>query len=180
MKEMMVDEYENMPMAEISARVPYLLAYNAKNTLRRDNFLVSFLPRTTETALKSAGLKSLDEFHKKLRRNTRLLGEVAEASYNEFKDQWEQEVDNAEVYKAKAESLLGIMEVRSAIESNKMRSDAAFVKMKLEDLNGLVEMQKKLPDQIQEQKAWLENEAKKNEADRDTTLSSSWRRRCRR
>ena len=167
MKEMMVDEYENMPMAEISARVPYLLAYNAKNTLRRDNFLVSFLPRTTETALKSAGLKSLDEFHKKLRRNTRLLGEVAEASYNEFKDQWEQEVDNAEVYKAKAESLLGIMEVRSAIESNKMRSDAAFVKMKLEDLNGLVEMQKKLPDQIQEQKAWLENEAKKNEADRD-------------
>ena len=71
-------------ISEIEANVPYSLGYNAKNCLRRDPFLINFLPKVTVEMLERHGWKDRGEMEKAIEEDTRLLGVLAEEAIKDM------------------------------------------------------------------------------------------------
>ena len=78
--------------AEIDAHIAYVLAVQSKNSLCRDNFLLSFLPRITDELLEEMGHHcGYEGISGLIRDNTLLLPEIVEAAYKKMQIEWERE-----------------------------------------------------------------------------------------
>lgn len=111
--------------AEVNARIPYFMGLNAKMQMRRDAFLTKFIPSITVDSMAKAvpaeilakyGIKDIREeehpediFESLIYDDTRLLGKVAEASFELNYGEWSKEMEIMNKVKAATQAALDII-----------------------------------------------------------------------
>lgn len=119
--------------AEVNARIPYLMGLNAKLQMKRDPFLMRFIPKINVDIMKKAVPKELlasrnirlenlyemenpeGYFERLMYEDTRLLSMAAEASIEEYFPEWQEEIENLNKLKVGAR---GALDLISAFSEN--------------------------------------------------------------
>lgn len=113
--------------AEVNAKIPYLMGLNAKLQMKRDPFLMRFIPKITADVMKriipkellaskNLRLENLYEmenpeayFEKIMYEDTRLLSMATEASIEDYFSEWQDEIENLNKLKVGAKGALDLI-----------------------------------------------------------------------
>ena len=100
-------------ISEIEAKVPWSMGVNAKNCLRRDDFLINFLPRVTPELLERHGWKNRGELERAIADDTRLLGQIAEEALKDMDkvSGWTEAISDAHSVRQDAKDLLSFIAI---------------------------------------------------------------------
>lgn len=109
------EEFNDIFMSETNAMVPYMMGLNTKNAMRRDPFLTEFLPKATPEILSKYGVDGVENLEKAIYQDTRLFSKVVEDSINEYKKEWEVNIERAKDVQTAAYNTLSIIKTRMKV-----------------------------------------------------------------
>ena len=100
-------------ISEIEAKVPWSLGVNAKNCLRRDAFLVNFIPKITPGLMERHGWQNRGEMEQAIKNDTRLLGQITEEAIKDMDAtyDWTETISEAHMIRQDTKDLLDFIAI---------------------------------------------------------------------